>query len=295
MKYNVPEKKRIRVILDTDAKNEADDQFAIVHALLTPRFRVEGIIAAQFGERRTERSMMESYEEIKKILVYMDLEGKVPCLKGYTGKMCREEESEGVDFIVERALAEDSKLHIAVLGPLTNVAAAIRKKPEIQDKLHIVWIGGGTYPYGEEEFNLSNDIEAANYVFSSKAEVWQITRQAYYKMKVGFAELEAKVRPQGELGEYLCRQMIELNNSLEDEAVWPLGECWNICDLAATGLLIDEHEYFYQQIPAPYITQEMNYVKRPNNKTIRVYEKVDERFILEDFFAKLKLYEEEKR
>jgi purine nucleosidase len=27
---------RRRVIIDTDAKNEADDQFAIVHALLSP-------------------------------------------------------------------------------------------------------------------------------------------------------------------------------------------------------------------------------------------------------------------
>ena len=35
--YKVQEKKRIRVILDTDAACEADDQYAIVHALLTPR------------------------------------------------------------------------------------------------------------------------------------------------------------------------------------------------------------------------------------------------------------------
>ena len=42
--YNVPEKRKVRVIIDTDAKNEADDQFAIVHALLTPQFIIKGII-----------------------------------------------------------------------------------------------------------------------------------------------------------------------------------------------------------------------------------------------------------
>jgi hypothetical protein len=43
--------KRIRVIVNTDAKNEADDQYAIVHAILTPMFELHGIIPAHFGER----------------------------------------------------------------------------------------------------------------------------------------------------------------------------------------------------------------------------------------------------
>ena len=37
MQYEFPADKKIRVIVNTDAKNEADDQFAIVHAILTPR------------------------------------------------------------------------------------------------------------------------------------------------------------------------------------------------------------------------------------------------------------------
>ena len=35
-RFQVPEEKIVRVIVDTDAKNEADDQFAIVQALLSP-------------------------------------------------------------------------------------------------------------------------------------------------------------------------------------------------------------------------------------------------------------------
>ena len=41
---------RRRVVIDTDAKNEADDQFAIVHALLSPTLDVRGLIAAHFGD-----------------------------------------------------------------------------------------------------------------------------------------------------------------------------------------------------------------------------------------------------
>lgn len=71
--FDIPEKKKIRLIINTDAKNEADDQYAIVHALLTPRFKIKGIIAANYAKsasvmNRTENSMLESYIEIEKVL-----------------------------------------------------------------------------------------------------------------------------------------------------------------------------------------------------------------------------------
>jgi len=40
--YSVPEEKRVRVIISSDAANEVDDQYAIVHALLTPQFIIKG-------------------------------------------------------------------------------------------------------------------------------------------------------------------------------------------------------------------------------------------------------------
>ena len=43
---------RLRVLLDTDAKNEADDQYAITHHLLTPMFDVRGIVESRDDEYR---------------------------------------------------------------------------------------------------------------------------------------------------------------------------------------------------------------------------------------------------
>lgn len=40
---------RRKVAISTDAKNEADDQFAIVHALLTRTIDVRGVLPAHFG------------------------------------------------------------------------------------------------------------------------------------------------------------------------------------------------------------------------------------------------------
>ena len=41
----IPDYKKIRVIIDTDAACEADDPFAIAQALMSPKLIVKGILA----------------------------------------------------------------------------------------------------------------------------------------------------------------------------------------------------------------------------------------------------------
>ena len=53
--------------------------------------------------------------------------------------------------------------------------------------------------------------------------------------------------------------------------------------------LLDEHEYCYEWQEAPFITEEMHYIFEGLNRPIRVYNDLDQRFIMEDFFAKLAL------
>ena len=74
--FNVPDQKRVRMIVHTDCKNEADDQYALVHHLLTPKFIVRGIVAGHFdlgGKMyKSGRSATASLEEVDKILDLMD-------------------------------------------------------------------------------------------------------------------------------------------------------------------------------------------------------------------------------
>ena len=65
MIFDIPDNKKIRVIIDTDAACEADDPFAIVQALLSPKLMVKGICAEHFAE---DGSMEKSFDEIKTIL-----------------------------------------------------------------------------------------------------------------------------------------------------------------------------------------------------------------------------------
>ena len=296
--FEMPESGIKKVIIDTDAKNEADDPFAIAYALMSPGLDVLGVIATHFGHARIQDSMQASYEEAARVLEHMGLTKKVKLLHAsetgiaVTTKPCffttyEPRQNEGVDFIVEQARAiAQGKLYIAVLGPLTNVASALLLHPELAEKIVVVWNGGATYPTGGREFNLVNDIAAANVVFASGAEVWQVPTQVYDLPKVSLAELQVKLRPHGAIGRYLFDQLVEFL-AMANENGWPMQEFFTICDLTAVGSLMGEQRFCYDFVPAPAISQDMFYFPQENALPIRVYKDMDQRVILEDFFCKL--------
>ena len=69
--FDVPQYKKLRVIIDTDAACEADDPFAIAQALMSPKLMVKGILAEHFA---AEGSVQRSYDEVLTILDAMDIE-----------------------------------------------------------------------------------------------------------------------------------------------------------------------------------------------------------------------------
>ncbi|MCA0755817.1 nucleoside hydrolase [Paenibacillus sp. N4] len=292
MSFQVPDRKRVRFLMNTDAKNEADDQYAIVHALLTPQFIHKGIIAAHFGTGRTMESMEESYAEAKHVLSLMGDMGNVPVYKGARKALSDEHTpvvSEGAEAIIREALSDDPhRLFVVFLGPLTDLAAAYLMEPRIEDRLTAIWIGGGSYPNGEMEFNLSNDIHAANVVMNSRIPLWQVPRNVYGMMRVSLAELACRVKPHGEIGKYLFEQLIRFNDENADG--WPRGESWSLGDSPAISLIMDDHEFGYEMKPAPRITADMHYVHHQSERLIRVYRHVDARYTLEDMYAKLELF-----
>ncbi|WP_419872339.1 nucleoside hydrolase [Candidatus Pristimantibacillus sp. PTI5] len=293
--YKVPSQKMIRIITNSDAKNEADDQYAIVHALLSPKFDNRGLIAAHFGAWRTENSMEESYEEIHKILDLMNMKKDHLVYKGAPKSLPDEGTpipSAGAELIIKEAMSDDPRpLFVTFLGPLTDMASALLMEPRIAEKLTVIWIGGGAYPAGEPEYNLWNDIHAANVVFKSNVPVWQVPKNAYQQVMVSMAELEYRVKPYGELGSYLFEQLVEFGHTeAAINTTIRTGECWCLGDSPAVGLLLCDHEYRYDWVPAPEITPDMRYIHERNNRPIRVYHDVNSRFIMEDFYAKLALF-----
>ena len=285
----------IRVITDSDARNEADDQYAIVQTLLSPSFDNRGIIAAHFGKRQSQHSMQDSYDEVVKILDLMDFDRSL-AYHGATEALTdafTPQDSEGARLIIEEAMKDDKRpLFVTFMGPLTDMASALLIEPRIADRLTCIWIGGNRYPVGGWEYNLNNDIIAANVVFRSQVPVWQLPRNVYKKVVVSLIELEARVRPYGRIGRYLFDELIEYLQTTEGSPLRANTEYWCLGDSPAVGLLLYGHVFDYEWMPAPEFGSQMEYIHTKLNRPIRVYNDINERFILEDFFAKLKLFAE---
>jgi purine nucleosidase len=291
MKSSSKPSRRVRVIINTDAKNEADDQYAIVHAILTPMFELHGIVPAHFGDKRTKTSLQESHDEVLKILDLMNLTGQIPVHAGAPTALPDEKtpvDSAGAQFIIREALKDDPRpLHVAFLGPLTDMASALLLEPSIAERnVRVVWIGGGVWPVGGFEFNLWNDIHSANVVFRSKVEVWQIPSALYKLLPVSYAELAEKVYDKGPLGKYLVEQLIAWNEEFHPEAI----EHRSLGDSPVVGAIMYPESGWSEWRPAPEFNAEMNYVHTGKNRPIKVYTSVDTRFVLEDFFAKLAIF-----
>lgn len=295
--YSIPEYKKINVLIDTDAACEADDPFSIVHALLSPKLRVRGILAEHFS---APGSVRKSYDEIRTILDAMGLD--VPVLMGQDGPLARDASvSEAADFIIEKALEQKKlepgagKLYLLCQGAITNVAMAFRKNPDIVDSVIVVWIGThGTKvrPAPFREFNAGNDVPAANAVLSSGAELWLIPSDVYRTVRVGLSELECKVAPCGQIGLHLFENMVNYN--LSENAGWTQGESWSLGDSPAIAAAINPDCGHYRYEKAPFINEDTSSAEEAGNPVIRVYRDVDTRYILEDFFAKLQLFARQK-
>ena len=286
---------RRKVIINTDAKNEADDQFAIVHALLSPSLEIRGLIAAHFGTSRSNRSMEESREEIDLLLELLGLEDQITVANGAPKAIADEQtplDSEGAQLIIaESKLATAQEpLYVAFLGPLTDMASALLIDPElVQRDVVVIWIGGvgygGVETYPGVEFNLGNDIAAANVVYDSGITVWQVPSNVYSQVSVSYTELEEKISGTSKLADYLINQTVEWNRTYWPEPI----ESRSLGDSPAIALLLYPRGGNFRIVPAPRFGQEGHYVPGSGHP-IRVVESVDVRFLLEDMFAKIRKF-----
>ncbi|MBL0370436.1 nucleoside hydrolase [Rhizobium sp. KVB221] len=94
----------------------------------------------------------------------------------------------GVDFIIDTLRREPAgTVTLCTLGPLTNVAAALIKAPDIGPRIkEIVIMGGGYFEAGNitpaAEFNIYVDPEAADMVFQSGIRLVLITLDLTHKV-----------------------------------------------------------------------------------------------------------------
>jgi len=158
----------MRVILDTDANNELDDQHAIAYMLFQPEvFEVEGITV---NATPNGGGIDQHVAEAARIMALCDVSpDEVPLVGGvadpYAQLLPRMQEpypgKAAVDFIIQQARADDPRpLYLVPIGSLTHVALAIAQAPDIVPRIRVMWLGSNWPEPGE--YNLDSDTTAVN-------------------------------------------------------------------------------------------------------------------------------------
>ncbi len=108
----------------------------------------------------------------------------------------------GVDLLIELLLNSDGDITLVPTGPLTNIAAAMRREPAIVPKIAAISLMGGAMGLGNvtpaAEFNIHTDPEAAEIVFGCGRPITmvplEVTHQALATVDIT-ARLRAAQRP----------------------------------------------------------------------------------------------------
>lgn len=227
---------KIRLVMDTDAKNEIDDQFAIAWALRsTERFDVEAVYAAPFSHdclkamftgkkldhapgftyaEDPKSGMEQSFDEICKIYELLGLSHEKKVFKGSGGYISDQKgpvESEAARDLVDRAMNGEGLLYVAAFGAITNIASAILMEPEIVDKIVVVWLGGQPLYFGHGlEFNLMQDVAAAQVIFNSGVPLVYIPcMNVASLLAVTEDEIRHKLLGSTKIGDYLAQNVLD--------------------------------------------------------------------------------------
>lgn len=294
---SVPQGK-VDVVLDTDAYNEIDDQFAIGYMLkYAQKFNVKGICAAPFLNTRSETAaegMHKSYDEIIQLLklakredlLSVVFEGSENFLKNETTPI----ESRAADFMASLAdqYSSGNPLYIVAIGAITNVASAILKNPAMKENCVVVWLGGhATWEeYGATEFNMKQDIAAARVVFGCGIPVIQLPCKGVVDhFATSKYELQHWLKGKNQLCDYLYKNTVDEADSYAEGRPWTRV----IWDVTAVAWLLNDNNRFMNArlIPSPVPEYDGTYLFDENRHFIKYVCDINRDALFEDLFRVL--------
>lgn len=173
-----------KLIIDTDIGDDIDDAFALLLALRSPEIELAGVTTVFKDTVRRAKMAMALIESAGGSAPVFSGCGQpllepvrpwknetsggaypVPCQYDDAWDEYVPEAAHAVDFIIE-ASRRDPGLTVAAIGPLTNLALALRKDTRLNERIEIV-IMGGDFQTERPEWNVMCDPEAAEIVFRS--------------------------------------------------------------------------------------------------------------------------------
>lgn len=251
--------KKPRIVLDTDTKNEVDDQFALTYACRLHELgelSLEAVYAAPFTHSPAPEAgegMEQSYEEIIKILRMIDFgktenfvfRGSDRFLDGNAV------DSPAARDLVRRAMefTGEEPLYVVAIGAITNVASAILMQPEIIDRIVVIWLGGTEIHQDfASEYNLMQDPAASRVILDCGVPLVQLPcRGVVDKFTTTVAELERFIDGKTEIGSYLTSLVRECDSGEASSRV--------IWDVTAVGYAVHPDWFETALYPTPFLTE----------------------------------------
>lgn len=284
---------KIDVILDTDAFNEVDDQFAIAYFMRSgEKINPVAIYAAPFfngNAKDAEEGMERSYNEINKVLNIMGESATV--IKGSRSFMFDEETpviSDAAKDLAERAerYSPENPLYIVAIGAITNIASAILINPKIKENIVVVWLGGHAHHYFHAgEFNMRSDYAAARAVFKSGVPLIQVPCMGVaHNFTISRPDFEKWFLNKTPISHYLADNTIR-DMGYDNDRPW--GRV--IWDVIAVAWLLNDNDRFMKSriIPTPIPTRDSQYAQNPDGLPMRYVYYVERDSLLYDLIEKV--------
>jgi purine nucleosidase len=276
---------RLRCIIDTDMATEIDDQWAVALAILSAeRFDIEGFVGANFLHSGGPQGVEESAREVEAVLNKAGMGGKWPVKRGSQPMQFENlpSPSEGVDFIIERAMAgtPENPLWIIGLGAATTTASAYLKAPQIADRVIVFQHFRTRWPEKAYNYNVFGDVRAARVIFHSPLPFVLFDTGTY--LTCSMEESAREVAPYGELGKYLHEYRLR-NSGFQS----PQKGFFDMGDIAA---LLDPSLAAWEVTPCPEVDWDLDYIfNNKHGSILRCYH-VDRDRSFDLLYKKLRQY-----
>lgn len=312
----IPENRRIKFILDTDAFNEVDDQFAVVYTMLsTERLDVQAIYSAQFvnspkvmshyrsqtlsdslnlfqnaSSETPSQGQELSYQEICTLLNLMNIDHHNFAYRGSSSRLTSPDtavESPAACDFIQRAMnmPEGELLYIAGIGSLTNIASAIILEPEIINKIVVIWLVGNTYDWiDNNEFNFYQDPIATEVLFASGVPLIQVPAKGLTgHLRISIPELDAYMGSDNPLTAHLYNRV----HGYTKESF-----CWSkpIWDVGVVGLAVNPRWSTTRVVHSPVFSTLQHYSFPCNSPLIRCVSSLERDNIFADMFRKIRTF-----
>lgn len=287
----------VDVVLDTDAYNEIDDQYAIAYLLTYgERLKLKGICAAPFLNHKAASvadGMEKSYHEIHKILRLAEREDLIP--KTYRGsETFMPDEGTPVPSDAARFMAElsgayspEKPLYIIALGAITNVASALLMEPRMKENTVIVWLGGHAHHMPDtKEFNMKQDVAATRVVFDCGVPVVQLPCKGVVDvLRTSRYELEHWLLGKNALCDYL------VENATREAESYAAGKPWTrvIWDVTPVAWMVNERGLFMTEElrPSPIAEYDHTYRFDSSRHLMKYVTTIDRDAVFADLFERL--------